>query len=373
MENNMLKTNFLGMELKNPLIVAAGPWNRDGANLRESIAAGAGAVVTESIVSDTLMDVGPRIACDGCGAQNIRLYSDIQVEGWQREIEIAKADGGVLIASVSAHTPSEVAYLASKLEKYGADAIELSVSNPMLESLEVVASHADTIYDMTKAIVAAVKIPVLVKLSQNTTNISKVAKAAKEGGASCVSAINTVRGILGIDLETCQPTLSTYGGISGDYIRPMALASVATIAQTVDIPVSGIGGVSEGRHALEYIMLGASTVQVGTAVLLHGRQIIQKIIGEMEQWMQDHDHASIDDIRGKALANLKSFDEMRYEPFVSTVTGVPCEESCNRCVETCMYRAITKAGQNVKVERDKCTGCGLCTFICPAQKLSLGR
>lgn len=127
------------------------------------------------------------------------------------------------------------------MEKFGADAIELSVSNPMMESLEVVASHADVIYDMTKEVVSNVRIPVIVKLSQNTTNITKVAKAAKKAGASAVSAINTVRGILGVDLETAQPALSTYGGISGPYIRPMGLASVAAIAQSVDIPICGIG------------------------------------------------------------------------------------------------------------------------------------
>ena len=368
----MRKTDFLGMKLKNPLIIAAGPWNRDGRSLHDSIAAGAGAVVTESIVSDTMIDVGPRIACDGSGAQNIRLYSDIQVEGWQRELEIAKADGGIVIASVSAHTPSEVAYLASKLERFGADAVELSVSNPMLESLEVVASHADTIYEMTKAVVAAVKIPVLVKLSQNTTNIAKVAKAAKEGGASGVSAINTVRGILGVDLETARPTLSTYGGVSGDYIRPMALASVATIAQTVDIPISGIGGVRTAEQALEFMMLGAHTVQIGTAVMLQGKDVVARIAEGMEQWMKEHGHRRWEEIRGCALSNLKSFDEMRYEPFVSTVTGVPCRENCSRCVDTCMYGAITKMDTTVRVDRMKCMGCGLCTTICPEKKLSLG-
>ncbi len=368
----MLKTNFLGMKMKNPLIVAAGPWNRDGESLRESIAAGAGAVVTESIVSDTMMDVGPRIACDGSGAQNIRLYSDIQVEGWQRELEIAKSAGGIVIASVSAHTPSEVAYLASKLEKFGADAIELSVSNPMLEGLEVVASHAEIIYEMTKAMVASVKIPVLVKLSQNTTNIAKVAKAAKEAGASCVSAINAVRGILGVDLENARPTLSTYGGVSGDYIRPMALASVATIAQTVDIPISGIGGISSARHALEFIMLGASTVQIGTATMLQGKGVIREIADEMDKWMKSHKYRSVEEIRGRALVNLKSFDEMKYEPFVSTVTGVACRENCDQCVRTCMYDAIVKAGNTVKIDRSKCVGCGLCTFVCPEKKLSLG-
>lgn len=284
----MLKTNFMGIELKNPVILAAGPWNRDGQAVKESLEMGAGAVVTESIVSDTVMDVRPRIAVDEMGAQNIRLYSDIQIEGWEREMSIAKSGGGVVIASVSGHTPSELAYLASKMEKFGADGIEISVSNPAVESLEVVASHPETVYEMTKAVVATVKIPVIVKLSQNTTNISKVAKAVKAAGGSGVTAINTVRGIIGVDVESAQPMLSTYGGISGSYIKPLGLASVATIAQTEDITISGVGGICDGISAIEYIMLGATTVQVGTHAMINGKEVISKIVSEIEEWAQNH-------------------------------------------------------------------------------------
>lgn len=367
----MLETNFLGLELKNPVIVAAGPWNRDGESLKQSIASGAGAVVTEGIVSDTVLDVRPRIACDENGVQNIRLYSDIQVEGWEREMSIAKSNGGVVIASVSAHTPSEIAYLASKMEKFGADAIEISVSNPMWESLEIMASHADVVYDMTKEVVSNVKIPVIVKLSQNTTNISKVAKAVKAAGGSGVSAINTVRGILGVDIENAQPVLSTYGGISGRYIKPLGLASVATIAQTVDIPICGIGGIRDARGAIEYMMMGASVVQVGTAVMTEGRGIIAEILAQMENWLYEHGLSSIEKVKNKALENFKSFDEMKIEPAVSTVQGVPCTEECDKCIVSCLYGAISRNETVINVEENKCTGCGLCTFMCPIKKLKL--
>lgn len=367
----MLETSFLGMKLPNPVMIAAGPWHRDGKGLKESLQAGAGAVVTESIVSDTMLDVRPRIFTDRLGAQNIRMYSDIQIEGWEREMSIAKSAGGIVIASISGHTPSELAYLASKMERFGADAIELSVSNPAAESLEVVASHADILYDMTKEVVSAVKIPVLVKLSQNTTNISKVAKAVKAAGGSGVTAINTVRGILGVDIECARPSLSTYGGISGEYIRPLGLASVATIAQTVDIPICGVGGISSAKNALEYIMLGASAVQVGTDIMLNGRSSIRKIVQELEVWAQNHDIKSLSEVRGAALENLKAFDEMKFEPAVSRAGGVPCSEDCNLCVDVCMYGAISRRGRSIRIDRAKCTGCGLCVSICPAKKLEL--
>ena len=282
-----MKTDFLNLNMKNPIIVAAGPWNKDGHSIRKAIEAGAGAVITESIVSDAIMDVSPRIAYDGKGAQNIRLYSDIQVEGWEREMQIAKSGGGIVIASVSAHTPSEVAYLAAKMERFGADAIEISISNPMGESLEVAASHADVVFEITKEVVSTVKIPVMVKLSQTATNITAVAKAAKEAGAAAISAINTIRCILGVDIENARPMLPTYGGYSGAPIRPIGLAAVASIAQAVDVPVCGIGGIENYRNVLEYIMLGASAVQIGTAVMINGPEKIREISRELEMWAEE--------------------------------------------------------------------------------------
>lgn len=367
----MMKTEFLGLKMKTPLIVAAGPWNRDGKRLKAALDAGAGAVVTESVVSDIRLDVRPRIAYDGAGAQNIHLYSDIQIEGWERELDIAKSGGGIVIASVSAHTPSEVAYLATKMERFGADAIEISVSNPMGEALEVAASHPQVVFDITKEVVSNVKIPVTVKLSQNTTNISAVAKAVKKAGGAGVSAINSIRCILGVDIETGRPKLSTYGGYSGPPIRPIGLASVATIAQTVDIPISGIGGVENYKNVLEYIMMGASSVQVGTTVMIHGMNRITQIVTELEQWAETKDIESVCQIRGTALRKLKSFDEIKIEPATSTVAGVPCTVDCHKCTSVCMYDAVSKKDGNIFIEKDNCTGCGLCTFVCPAGKLVL--
>lgn len=367
----MMKTEFLGLKMKNPVMAAAGPWSRDGRSIRRLLKAGAGAVVTESVVSDTLLDVRPRIALDGRGAQNIRLYSDIQIEGWEREMDIAKSTDGVVIASISAHTPSELAYLATKMEKFGADAIEISVSNPMWESLEVMASHPETVSEITREVVSNVKIPVLVKLSQNTTNISTVAKAVKQAGGSGVSAINTIRCILSVDIETGKPSLATYGGYSGAPIRPLGLASVATIAQTTDIPICGIGGIFDYQNAIEYLMLGASAVQVGTAVMLQGPEVITEIVKDMEAWAGKKQISSVEEIRGKALRNLKSFDEIKIEPATSIASSVPCTADCRKCSIACMYQAITKVEDSVCVDRERCTGCGVCINICPAKKLTL--
>ena len=366
-----MNTNFIGLKLKNPIIVSAGPWSRDGESIRRAIQAGAGAVITESIVSDAIIDVRPRIAYDGLGAQNLRLYSDIQIEGWQREMKIAKSDGGVVIASVSGHTPSELAYLAAKMEHFGADAIELSVSNPMGESLEILASDADQMYNIIKEVVEHVNIPVMVKLSQTATNIAKVAKAAKKAGASGVSAINSVRCILGVDIETGEPMLPTYGGYSGSPIRPLGLAAVATIAQTVNIPICGIGGINNYKNAIEYIMLGASVVQVGTAIMINGFDKITEIVNDFDRWTKEKNIKSINDIKGAALSNLKSFDEMKVEPVISYSNHAECVADCVACVKGCMYDAIKRIDNDVSIDGGLCTGCGVCLFVCPIKKLSL--
>lgn len=366
-----MKTDFLGLKMKNPIIVAAGPWNRDGKSIRKGIAAGAGAVITETIVSDALFDVRPRIAYNGQGVQNIRLYSDIQVEGWQREMDIAKSKEGIVIASVSAHTPSEMAYLATKMEKFGADAIELGISSPMGESLEVVASDAERVYEMTKEVVRNVKIPVMVKLSQNATNIAKVAKAVKSAGGSGVSAINTIRCILGVNIDTAEPVLPTYGGYSGAPIRPLGLASVATIAQAVDMPICGIGGIENYKNALEYIMLGASAVQVGTSVLINGFDRITEIVNDLEKWSDEKGIKEVKAIRGSALRNLKSFEEIKIEPVVSRIDRPECLRDCQACVRACIYGVIRKEDSKMVMDQEKCTGCGLCVFVCPDKKFHL--
>jgi dihydroorotate dehydrogenase len=121
-----------------------------------------------------------------------------------------------------------------------------------------------------------------------------------------------------------EPTLSTYGGYSGPPIRPLGLASVATIAQAVDIPIAGIGGIENYKNALEYIMLGASAVEIGTAVMIHGFERITEIVRDLEQWADSKGIKEVKAIRGVALKNLKSFEEIKIEPVVSRIDSPAC-------------------------------------------------
>jgi Fe-S-cluster-containing hydrogenase components 2 len=105
--------------------------------------------------------------------------------------------------------------------------------------------------------------------------------------------------------------------------------------------------------------------------MIQGKDSIRKIVQDLEIWAQNHNVRSLEEIRGKALENLKAFDEMKFEPAVSHANGVPCGENCSLCVNACMYSAISRSGDSISIDRSRCTGCGLCTSICPAKKLKL--
>jgi len=366
-----LSVDFMGLKLKNPIIVAAGPWTRNGEMIKKAIQSGASAVITETILNEIRPNVRPRLTSNGKGVQNIRLYSEIELEEWEDEIAIAKSCGGVVIANILAHTPSEMAYIASRLEKFGADAIELGVASPHGEGVEVMASDPQKIYEITRKVSESVKIPVMVKMSQSVTNMAKLARSIETGGASAISAIDTIRSILGVDINTGKPYLPTYGGYSGAPIRPIGLAAVATIAQATRLPVCGIGGIESFENVLEYIMLGASAVQIGTSIMLNGYDYINTILTDLSSWMEKNNIQSLDSIKGKALLSLKSFEEIEIEPISSNVSQKCQREECKDCVSSCLYNAIYKNLQEVHVDTEKCTGCGLCVSRCPDRNFKL--
>ncbi len=366
-----LAVDFMGLKLKNPIIVAAGPWSRNGEMIKKAFMAGAGAVVTETIVNEVNIDVRPRVAYYNGGVQNIRLYSDILLEEWEREIDIAKSHDGIVIASVCAQTSSEISYIAGKMEKVGVDAIELGLASPMGEGLEVMAASAEKIYEMTRKVVNSVDIPVMVKLSQNVTNMSKVACAVEKAGGSAISAIDTVRCILGVDIKGRKPYLPTYGGYSGPPIKPLGLASVATIAQSTKLPVCGIGGIETYENVLEYMMLGASVIQMGTALMVNGFEHIESVKIDLEAWMEENGIEDLSEIRDAALSGIKSFDEIQVEPKVSRLNSECIRTDCERCSKCCVYEAISKADAGIVIKVDKCRGCGLCCAICPDKKIDL--
>ncbi len=359
-----LKVKYAGLELKNPLILAAGPLSRCSTTMIKALDAGFGSVVTETIVNEIRPNVQPRLVRKGQGIQNIGLYSEFTLEEWEDEIGKVKRHGGTVIANILAHTPSELASIAKMVEKYGVDGIELGVSSPHGEGLEVLTSDSEKVYQFTGAVVEAVNIPVIVKMSPNVTNMAKVAVAAANAGAMGISAIDTVRSIIGVDINKNKALLPTFGGYSGSPIRPIGLAAVATISQAVKADVSGIGGVEDYYSALEYIMLGASAVQMLTNIILKGWESVGEILAGITAWMKEKGIENISELRGVALPSLHSFEELQMDSYAARIKRACPDPGCNICVTGCMYTAIKKDGP-ITVNQNDCTGCGLCVSNCP--------
>ena len=270
----MHATDFMGLSLKNPVVIAPGPWSR-GEKLKDALQCNAGAIITESIVSESYADTSPRYtySSDNRGLQTIRLYSAAELEEWIHWLEEAKkqkryGSSSRLIASIMGSSPSELGYLAKKIEKTGIDGIEIGFACPMGEGQDIIAGDPQRVYACASEVVRSVHVPVSVKLSAGTGNLSAVVEAAGKAGVSGISGIDTLRCILKINIETGKPDLPTYGGYSGAPIRPIGLATIASIAQCTDLPIIGVGGIENYENLIEYIMAGASAGGIGTAILL---------------------------------------------------------------------------------------------------------
>lgn len=373
----MKNANIMGIDIENPIIIAPGPWSR-GKMLKNALECNAGAIITESIVSESYPDTRPRYAYNKeiGGLQNIRLYSALELEEWLywlKEAASAKRymSSSKLIVSIMGNTPSELAYIAKKVESTGIDGIEIGLSCPMGEGPEIIAKDAKKVYEYTKEVVRAVDIPVSVKLGAAASNLAETVHSAERAGASGISAIDTLRAILSIDTETGKPALPTYGGYSGAPIRPIGLATVAGIVQSTSLPVAGMGGIENCANALEYIMAGSKSCGIGTEILLKGYKTVTNIMSDLELWSKSHGIEDIEEIRGSALKELRAFEEIKLETKQAKLSAPCTDTKCLKCVMCCLKEAVRMDSNSVSIDASICDGCGLCINICPENKIQL--
>jgi dihydroorotate dehydrogenase (NAD+) catalytic subunit len=223
------------------------------------------------------------------------------IDQYSQEIKKLQKYKTPIIGSIYAADVKEFVSLASKMKQYGAMGVELNVSCPHAKryGLEVGCDTA-----LLQAIVSSIKkqvsIPVFVKLSPNVVNIVEIAQAAEKGNADAIVAINTVKGMK-IDLETARPILANKtGGYSGKAIKPIGVRCVYDIAENINIPVIGVGGVTTGEDAIEYFMAGASAVQIGSGVYYRGPEVFKDVCKEINIWMDKHGYKKITELIGVA-------------------------------------------------------------------------
>jgi dihydroorotate dehydrogenase (NAD+) catalytic subunit len=302
-----LSVEFCGLLFKAPTVLASGILGETAGSLIRVMDAGAGAVVTKSIGLEPRNGYrNPTIVeIDGGYLNAIGLANpgkDDYTPELIRAVRHGRETGVHVIASVYGAEPIEFSELAAWAEKSGASAVELNLSCPHAKGLgSVVGQDPEKVEKVTRAAKDAVDIPVLVKLTPNITDITIPGVAAEKGGADAIVAINTVRG-MAVDVRARKPILSNKtGGISGGAIKPVGLSCIWSLKKKLNTPLVGVGGVSSGESAIEYLMVGASLVQVGTAVREHGPEVFGKINEEISELLDALGYGSPTEVVGVAL------------------------------------------------------------------------
>ncbi|WP_419491090.1 4Fe-4S dicluster domain-containing protein [Anaerotruncus massiliensis (ex Liu et al. 2021)] len=365
------KLDFMGLPLKNAVIVAAGPWAGDARSIQKCIDAGAAAVITETIVMEESALFGPRVYYENEELLNISLYGHRPLEEWEEQVERIHKKGSFLICSIRGSSPSELAYIARRAERLGADALQLDLFAPMDAMLEEINMRPEKLYEMTKCVTGTVKIPVMARLPHNISASTAYIRALERAGVSAISAIESLRGISGVDLENRRTKMPTYGGYTGKHIRPVSLAATATLSQMTDCQICGVGDVETYENILEFMMLGAATAQLGSVIMLKGYDVITETVKGLAGWMESHGCQSYGEIIGAALPTLSPYEKIERMRAVSCLTE-PCgDRDCGLCVRGCMYEALTFGEDGVRCDPALCTGCGLCVQRCPRGILKL--
>jgi dihydroorotate dehydrogenase (NAD+) catalytic subunit len=298
----MLETTLCGLKLRNPTILASGIMGSTGAALKRMAENGAGAVVTKSVgTTPREGHKNPSVIFHGGGILNAVGLSNPGYRDFAQEMETAKTGGVPVIGSVFGFSVEDFVEVAKGMEEMGAAALELNLSCPHAEGTGAFfGQDPDRAGEVVRAVKRAVDIPVIPKLTANVTDIVEIAKACKRAGADAVTAINTLKA-MAIDIETRRPILANRtGGLSGAPIKPVGVRCVYEIAEEVKIPIIGCGGISTGDDALEYLMAGASAVEIGTAVVTRGVDVFAKVSEEIGSYLREHGLDSVKDVIGAA-------------------------------------------------------------------------
>ncbi len=383
-----LWTNCAGIQSPNPFWLASAPPANSGAQVQRAFDAGWGGAVWKTL-GQPIQNVSSRFAghtiggVRGAGFNNIELITDRPLEVNFREIYETKLKypKHAVVVSLMVETEEEWKDIIKRSIDAGADGLELNFGCPHGMCERGMGSAVGQEPKVNEKITSWAKqystVPVLVKLTPNVGDINPHGLAAKRGGADGVSLINTIKSIIGLDIDrfVMEPRvagLSTNGGYCGAAVKPIALHMVAQLAQNPNfgLPISGIGGVTNWRDAVEFILLGSSSVQVCTEVMLKGYRIVEDMIEGLEGYMKSHGFETIDQMVGKAIPNYTHWGDLdlNYE-IVAKINEKSCI-GCQACLVACMDGAHQcihpQEGTRVpRVDESECVGCNLCKIVCP--------
>ncbi len=388
-----LKTSVLGIEFENPFLLASAPPTASVESIDKAFELGWGGAVLKTITPDDLgmIEASPRyetMKLKGkiIGFQNIELLSHKSIQYWCDGIRYLKKKHPtkVIIASIMAPVErKEWQSLVQTLNETPIAAFELNFSCPhgMPERNigMAIGTSAEISILITSWVKSVAKKPVFIKLTPNVTDITWIGKAVEKAGCDGFAAINTVQGFMGINLDTLEPNLcidgyTTYGGCSGEIVKPIGLRCTAQLRQCSSLPILGIGGISNWEDAVQYITVGADVVQICTEAMINGFGIINNLKSGLLHYLKEKGMESIAELKNIAISKITSHEKLNknYHLYPS-IDETKCGK-CGKCVQICTeieYHALKKDNNCIEVDKTICEGCSLCLHICPQNAITM--
>ncbi len=389
-----ISTNFLGIHSPNPYWLASAPPTDKKFNVLRALEAGWGGIVWKTLGTQ-IKNVSSRYsAIDYNGSRvmgfnNIELISDRPLAINLREIqEVVRLfpDRAMIVSLMADNSRESWHELIKQVEDTGAHGLELNFGCPHGMNERGLGAAVGQDPEIARMVVEwvmeAATIPVITKLTPNVHSVVPAGRACVEAGSHALSLINTIQSITGIDLNTFVPNpyvagKSVYGGYCGPAVKPIALKMLATITAdpvTRRVPVSGIGGISSWKDAVEFILLGATTVQVCTAAMTHGFRIIEDLCEGLNNWMNEKGFRGIEDFKGLSVPTLTQWEELDINyHIVAKINQDKCIH-CGLCYIACedtSHQSINldwgKPYNTYTIKEEECVGCNLCKLICPVE------
>jgi len=391
-----LSVNFAGIRAPNPLWLASAPPTDKAYNVNRALEAGWGGVVWKTLGEDPpIVNVsGPRYGYMHGGERrllgfnNIELITDRPLAVNLREVAEVKKnwpDRALLVSVMVPMKEESWADIVARIEDAGADGLELNLGCPHGMSERGMGAAVGQVPEYVAQVCAWCKkhsrLPVVVKLTPNVTDIRQPALAAQEGGADAVSLINTINSIMRVDYDTLSvwPAVDrkgTHGGYCGPAVKPIALHMVAEIARdprTRGLPIGGIGGVETWRDAVDYLALGAGTVQVCTSAMTYGFRIVDDMLQGLARFLDEKNLPSVDRLVGAAVPSLTDWKYLNLNYVEKAWIDQDKCIQCGRCHIACedtSHQAIThevNGRRHYEVIPGECVGCNLCAAVCPVE------
>ena len=396
MINKDLSVEFLGVHFENPFCLSSSPVGNCYDMCKKAYDCGWGGVVFKTIGPKHFLidEVSPRFdaltkeATPFVGFKNMEQIAEHSLEENLADLRRLKAEypHKVLIASIMGTNEEDWTELARLVEEAGADMIEMNLSCPQMTS-HAMGSDVGANPELCKKYCAAVKrgskLPMLAKMTPNITDMVPVAKACLEGGADGIAAINTIKSIVNLDLQRYigLPIIngkSSISGYSGKAVKPVALRFIQQLRSGIkDLPISGIGGIETWEDAAEFILLGATTLQVTTSIMQYGYRVVEDMKNGLMHYMEEQGVDRLQDLVGRANPNLIPAEELDRDYIVYPKIDEETCIGCGRCYISCYdgaHQAMiwNEAKRRPDCDHEKCVGCHLCLLVCPVKAISAG-